>query len=94
MKKLLLTVSLLTMARAAFSIDIETYRKISRPGMDGGQVMMIAGSPDVQQRDGYSASCKGIVERWFYRGSDNALEGKQVVVELCGNKVTGTSTIR
>lgn len=90
MKKL----ALLAMAFAtltASAIDLQTYRKIDSRGMDGGQVLQIAGSPDSRQRQ-WDDSCGGIVEKWFYAGSDSALQGKTVVVELCKNKVTRTST--
>lgn len=91
MKKLIIATTLIASTLSAFAIDLTTYRKIDSRGMDGGQVLQIAGSPDSRQRQ-WDDSCGGMVEKWFYEGSDSALKGKTVIVELCKNKVTRTST--
>ena len=84
MKNIIVAATLLASVSASFAIEFDAYRKISRTGMDAAEVLLIAGEPDARQRTG---KC----ETWFYRGADNALEGKKVVVQLCSNKVVNTS---
>ena len=91
MKKIVLLGALALTTFTAMAIDLQTYRKIDSRGMDGGQVLQIAGNPDSRQRN-WDDSCGGIVEKLFYEGTDSALKGKTVVVELCKNKVTRVST--
>lgn len=85
MKKAI-TILLSLSTSICFAITAETERKIDLKGVEGGEVMSIAGSPDVRQFDGACVGGRG--EKWFYRGTDSVLAGKTVVVELCGNRVT------
>ena len=77
-------------AFSAFAIDFATYRKIDYRGMDGGEVLVHAGTPESRQRN-WDDSCGGVVEKLFYRGTDSQLDGKIIVVELCKNKVRKVS---
>jgi len=90
MKKIVLLGALALTTFAAMAIDLQTYRKIDSRGMDGGEVLALAGSPDSRQRN-WDDSCGGIVEKLFYKG-DSSIQGKMVIVELCKNKVTRVST--
>lgn len=84
MKKIIVAATLLASVSASFAIDLQAYRKIDRTGMDAADVLLIAGEPDARQRTG---KC----ETWYYVGTDSALEGRKVVVQLCSNKVVKTS---
>lgn len=84
MKKIIVAATLLASVSASFAIETDAYRKISRTGLEAADVLLIAGEPDARQRTG---KC----ETWFYTGTDYALQGKKVVVQLCSNKVVNTS---
>lgn len=73
------------LAGQALAIDVATYRKIDRRGLNAVEVLAIAGSPLARQRQD---NC----EAWLYKGSDVALENRMVVVQLCNNKVVSAST--
>ncbi len=75
----------LSSAGHVFAIDVATYRKIDRRGLNAVEVLAIAGNPLARQRQD---NC----ETWLYKGSDVALENRMVVVQLCNNKVVSAST--